>query len=44
MAKAKQTVTTKVRRRKVGGDSGYLTCNMCNGTGRVKKGYNKKKK
>ena len=44
MARAKQTVTTKVRRRKVGGDSGYLACNMCNGTGRVKKGYNKKKK
>lgn len=40
---AKQTITKK-RKRKVGGDSGYLSCNMCAGTGRVKKGYNKKKK
>lgn len=40
---AKQTIT-KIRKRKVGGDSGYLSCNMCHGTGRVRKGYNKKKK
>lgn len=34
MAKAKQTVTTKVRRLKVGGNSGYHTCPSCGGTGR----------
>lgn len=40
MAKARQTVkttTTKKRVRKTGGSSGYKKCNMCNGTGRVKK-------
>lgn len=38
MAKAKQTVkTTKTRTRKTGGNSGYVKCNMCHGTGRVKK-------
>ena len=39
MAKVKQTTqtTTKTRRRKTGGSSGYRTCNMCHGTGRVKK-------
>lgn len=42
MGKAHQTVT-KTRKRKVGGNSGYLSCNLCHGTGRVKKGYNKKK-
>ena len=38
MAKVKQTVmkTTKTRKRKTGGDSGYITCNMCRGTGRIK--------
>lgn len=35
MAKVKITKTT--RRRKVGGNSGYKKCNMCHGTGRVKK-------
>lgn len=35
---AKQTVkTTKVRRRKTGGNSGYKKCPTCKGTGRVKK-------
>lgn len=43
MARARQTVTTKIRRRKVGGDSGYIQCNMCHGTGRVKNGHKKKK-
>lgn len=38
MAKVRQTVTTKVRRRKTGGNTGYVPCNMCHGTGRVKKG------
>ena len=34
---AKQTVkTTKGRRRKTGGSSGYRRCNMCGGTGRIK--------
>lgn len=39
MAKAKQTVrvTTTTRRRKTGGNSGYKQCNICHGTGRVKK-------
>lgn len=38
MAKSKQTVTTKkYRRRKTGGNTGYVQCNMCHGTGRVKK-------
>ena len=42
MAKARQTVTTKKSRtRKVGGSSGYRTCNMCHGTGRVKVGKRK---
>lgn len=30
------------RTRKTGGDSGYVKCNMCNGTGRHKKGKRKK--
>ena len=30
----KQVVITK--RRKVGGNSGYMTCNVCHGTGRQK--------
>lgn len=35
---AKQTIhITKKRVRKTGGNSGYVKCNMCNGTGRVKK-------
>ena len=33
--KAKQTV--KYRRKKYGGNTGYVKCNMCNGSGRVKK-------
>ena len=28
---------TKTRKRKVGGNSGYVQCNVCHGTGRVKK-------
>ena len=35
MAKVKQTI--KVRRRKTGGNSGYIKCNICHGTGRVRK-------
>ena len=34
---AKQTIKIKTRKRKTGGNSGYIKCNMCNGTGRVKK-------
>lgn len=34
MAKAKQVI--KIRRRKVGGNSGYKTCGTCKGSGRVK--------
>lgn len=35
---AKQTIRkTKQRVRKTGGNSGYVKCTLCNGTGRVKK-------
>ena len=44
MAKAKITTTTKTRTRKTGGNSGYVKCNMCNGTGRHKAPKKKKKK
>ena len=38
MARAKQTVTIKRgRRRKTGGNSGYVKCPRCGGTGRVRK-------
>lgn len=38
MAKSKQTVTTrKYRRRKTGGNTGYVKCPRCGGTGRVRK-------
>jgi len=39
---ARQTI--KTRRRKVGGDSGYIQCNMCHGSGRIKNWRKKKKK
>ena len=44
---AKQTVTTieknkKSRRRKTGGNTGYVQCLRCHGTGRVKKGGNRR--
>ena len=41
MAKAKQTIRTTRRVRKTGGTTGYVRCNMCHGTGRVKKGKRK---
>lgn len=37
MAKAKYTKTTTRRTRKTGGKSGYMKCNICHGTGRVKR-------
>jgi len=37
-------VTTKGRRRKVGGESGYHTCGRCHGTGRVRNAGRPKKK
>lgn len=40
---AKQTISTKKRVRKTGGNSGYVKCHMCHGTGR-QKAPNKKKK
>lgn len=43
MAKAKQTITKK-RVKKYGEGTGFLKCNLCGGSGRVKKGYNKKKR
>ena len=39
---AKQTIKTTKRVRKTGGDSGYVKCNMCGGTGRHKKPKKKK--
>ena len=39
---AKQTIT--IRRRKTGGNSGYVKCHVCNGTGRQKAPTKKKKK
>lgn len=41
---AKQTIKTTKRVRKTGGDSGYVKCNMCNGTGRHKSSKKKGKK
>lgn len=34
---ARQTIRIKKRRRKTGGNTGYVKCNMCHGTGRIKK-------
>ena len=31
------TRTTRTRTRRTGGNSGYRVCNMCHGTGRIKK-------
>lgn len=42
-AKIHQTTKTKSRRRKTGGSSDYIQCNMCHGIGRVKNGHKKKK-
>ena len=39
---ARQSI--KTRRRKTGGNSGYISCNMCHGTGRIKDWHKKKKK
>ena len=39
---AKQTIKTTKRVRKTGGNTGYVKCNMCNGTGRHKKAKKKK--
>lgn len=37
--RVRQTVTrtTRTRQRRTNGGSGYRVCNMCHGTGRVKK-------
>ena len=42
MARARQTVTRKTRRRKTGGKSGYIQCNVCKGTGRIRNWHKKK--
>lgn len=36
--RVKQTIkkSTKTRKRKTGGNSGYRKCNICHGTGRIK--------
>jgi len=34
---AKVKITVKKRVRKTGGKSGYKQCNICHGTGRVRK-------
>lgn len=36
--------TTKGRRKKTGGNSGYIQCNMCKGTGRIKNWRSGKRK
>lgn len=38
---AKQTIKTKKVSRKYGGNTGKVRCNMCHGTGVVKKGKRK---
>ena len=40
--KIKYKKTTKTRQRKTGGNSGYVKCNMCGGTGRHKKRKSKR--
>lgn len=43
-ARVKQTVTkSKSRQKKTGGNSGYMKCNMCSGTGRIKNWHKNKK-
>lgn len=36
MARVKQKIKTKKRRKRTGGSSGYKTCENCGGDGRVK--------
>lgn len=45
MARIRQSVikSTKSRKRKVGEDSGYIQCNVCHGSGRIKNWHKKKK-
>lgn len=38
----KVKVTTRKRVRKTGGNSGYMSCNVCHGSGRVRKPKRKK--
>ncbi len=38
--KAKQTI--KTRKRKTGGNTGYIQCNMCKGSGRIKNWHKNK--
>lgn len=38
----KVKMTTRKRVRKTGGNSGYMSCNICHGTGRIKKPKRKK--
>lgn len=42
MAQKVRITKTKKRTRKTGGNSGYMQCNMCHGTGRQKKPKRKK--
>lgn len=44
MAQKVRITKTKKRVRKTGDNSGYVKCNMCNGTGRYKKPKKKGKK
>lgn len=34
--KTTKTLKSTSRKRKTGGNSGYIQCNMCHGTGRIK--------
>lgn len=38
----KVKITTRKRVRKTGGNSDYIQCNICRGTGRIKKPKRKK--
>ena len=38
----KVKITTRKRVRKTGGNSGYMSCNICHGSGRIKKPKRKK--
>ena len=42
MAQKVRITKTKKRTRKTGGNSGYMQCNICHGSGRVKKPKRKK--
>lgn len=42
--KVTNTTTTRVKKNGSPNDSDYMQCNICHGSGVVKKGYNRKKR